>query len=280
MFDNACNVLVTGGSFISQKRGMNGIQYLVQAIATSAIHDSDERYDPPKCHPETRKTILEDIMAWIRNPSRSKRVLRLHGPAGAGKSAISQTIADLCQEFGLLAASFFFSRTSRERNTGSRLFSTLAYQLAIKVPQLKELIEEVIESDPAIVSKSMELQLKHLILEPLGQLRQASPQPLPQVIIIDGLDECIGFGECTPDKHQMDILQFILQALEDVKFPFCFIIASRPEFHILSQFDSPAYSQVTWRISLDNRKDVKEDIRVVLRSGFDGYTITLFMSSR
>ncbi|KAF8155501.1 hypothetical protein B0H34DRAFT_498297 [Crassisporium funariophilum] len=263
IFREAHDFIITGGEFTDQsKTGMNGIQWLHQAIAASAIHDSDERYDPPKCHPETRKVIIDDIMKWIQDRERSMKALWVHGPAGAGKSAIAQTIAELCQEYGLLAASFFFSRTSRDRNSAKRFFSTLAYQLAIAIPKLKERIEKVIEVDPSVVNKSMDIQLKKLILQPLSRIQLSSTQGLPRVIVIDGLDECV------EEKHQTDILQFIRMALKEDNFPFCIIITSRPEYHILGEFDSPAYRKIAWRLELNNRIDTREDIRIVLRAGF------------
>ena len=238
------------------------IHYLYPQITSSAIYDSEERYDPPKCHPKTRTTIIENILGWIRDPRKEKKVLRLHGPAGAGKSAISQTIAELCQEYSLLAATFFFSRDSRDRNTGKRLFATLAYQLAINIPALRDKIEEVIESDPAVVTKSMEVQLKKLILQPLAQIGFTRESASQCVIIVDGLDECLA------EKQQLDILQFIFLALQQPCFPFCFIVASRPEPRIVAHLDSRQYQDESWSINLNNRRDAKEDIRIVLRSGF------------
>ena len=206
------------------------------------------------------------ILAWIRDPQKQTKVLRLHGPAGTGKSAISQTIAELCQELSLLAATFFFSRDSRECNTGKRLVATLAYQLAMHIPALKDRIEEVIESDPGVVTKSMGVQLQKLILQPLAHIGFTPESASQCVIIIDGLDEC------SPEKQQLDILQFIFLAQQQPCFPFCFIIASRPEPRIVAHLDSPRYQDESWSINLDNRdnrKDAKEDIRRVLRRGFN-----------
>ncbi|KIM37206.1 hypothetical protein M413DRAFT_279410 [Hebeloma cylindrosporum] len=260
MFKSSSNLLITGGTFIDKSsNGLSAIHYLYREITSSAIHDSEERYDPPKCHPKTRTAIIGNILGWIKDPQKQRKVLRLHGPAGAGKSAISQTIAEMCQECSLLAATFFFSR---DRNTGKRLFATLAYQLATNIPALKEKIEEVIEAHPQLVAKSMEVQLKKLILQPLAQVG-SSLESAPQcVIIIDGLDECSG------DKQQADILEFIFFALQQPYFPFCFIIASRPEPRIVACLDSTQHRDKCWSINLNNRRDAKEDIRIVLRSGF------------
>jgi len=188
-------------------------------------------------------------------------MLRLHGPVGAGKSAISHTIAERCEQSGLLAATFFFSRNSSDRSTGRRLFATLAYQLAINIPAFRVKIEEVIESDPAVVTKAMKVQLEKLILQPLEQIGLTRESASQCVIIIDGLDECMA------ENHQ-DILKLIFFALQQPCFPFCVIVTSRPEPLIVTQLDSPQYRDKNWTINLNNRKDAKDDLRIVLRSGF------------
>ena len=94
-------------------------------------HNSAERYDAPKCHPQTRLAILEKIMNWIRdvtNPQ-SPRFLWIYGPAGSRKSAIAQSISGMCEREGIIIASFSFSRTVAERNNERSLISTLVNQI-------------------------------------------------------------------------------------------------------------------------------------------------------
>ena len=86
---------------------LNRFQY---SFATGAFHDSGERFDPPKCHPNTRVAVLAEIMQWMQHIEGSERVLWLYGSAGAGKSAIAQSIADMCAKLNLLVASFFFPK--------------------------------------------------------------------------------------------------------------------------------------------------------------------------
>jgi len=73
--------------------------------------------------------ILHQIAKWIDKLSNEDdgRVLWLHGPAGAGKSAIAQTIAEAYARYTVLAANFFFSRDGVRRNVIDHLFATIAY---------------------------------------------------------------------------------------------------------------------------------------------------------
>ena len=98
------------------------------------MHDSNERYDAPKCHQDTRKAVIEDIKSWVLDDSKDSLILWISAPAGSGKSAILQKIAELFQDSGGLAASFFFSRTAAQRQTEGRLIATIAAQLALSIP--------------------------------------------------------------------------------------------------------------------------------------------------
>jgi len=127
-----------------------GLQVLLNATSPGAAFDSQDRYPPAKCHPGTRKDLREEITSWIDKISREDedRILWLHGPAGAGKSAVAQTIAEDCAQRNILAASFFFSRGRPGRDTIERLFATIAYQLAISIPSSQPHILRSLTANP------------------------------------------------------------------------------------------------------------------------------------
>jgi len=87
----------------------------------------------------------------------------VYGPAGSGKSAIAQSIAEMCEEEMILLASFFFSRVDPSLNNVRPLIATIAYQITLNLPGVRDAINGAIESDPSIFSKSLAIQLKHLI---------------------------------------------------------------------------------------------------------------------
>ena len=100
---------------------MLGIELLGLKVAVGAAYNVAERYDPSQCRPYTRVAVLSKIMDWIEaRHNRRLRFMWLTGPAGTGKSAIVQTIAETCYEAGLLAASFF-SRIVADRNVDNHL---------------------------------------------------------------------------------------------------------------------------------------------------------------
>jgi hypothetical protein len=69
------------------------------------------------------------------------RFLWLYGPAGPGKLAIEQTVAELCYQMNVLAAIFFFSRGSvNGRNRKTFLITIIVYQLFVSVPEIRNFL--------------------------------------------------------------------------------------------------------------------------------------------
>jgi len=242
------------------------LKVLYDNIAAGAMHNSKGRYDPPKCHPDTRKAVLSDITSWISDHSKKTCILWLSTPAGSGKSAILQQIAEIYYKSGGLSASFFFSRTAKKRSTETFLIATLASQLATSIPATKPLIEGAIERDPSIFDRVLSEQMVRLVVYPLvyASLHPESSPPWPTLLVIDGLDECNG-GE-----RQAEILRILRMALLQLKssLPTLYLlIASRPEPAIVAVFDDEL-SDITHRLVLDNTYHPDRDIAVFLRSSF------------
>ncbi|KAF8798343.1 hypothetical protein BYT27DRAFT_6902617 [Phlegmacium glaucopus] len=284
--ESSSNTLITGGNFYKIEKGSvfnyqihtpthpttgterRGMRKLEKKIAPGAFHNSAERYDPPKCHPKTRTAVLKKIMDWVQGLEDSERrcyFMWLYGPAGAGKSAIAQSIAELCHELKLLAASFFFSRTSAGRNDHSRLIATLTYQLCLSIPEIRTYVEDAVELDPNIFSLSLETQVLKLIIEPLSYFRDNLSRYCnyihPMLIIIDGLDEC---------ASAVYVQRSVLQLLDGkLPIPMFFLVASRPEPDIQAFFTTEPMASITTTLALDDSYLPSSDIRVFIKARFD-----------
>src|ERR1700678_3367474 len=138
------------------------------SYATDAFHNSDELYDVILA-PALQLAVLDEHVQWVGEfeSALDEFILWPCGPAGAGKSAIAKKIAELAAEKDLLIASFFFSRTSPTRGTKDRLIATLAYQLALSIPDTRTHIEDAIERDPAVFKKNIQTQVDALLIKPL-----------------------------------------------------------------------------------------------------------------
>ena len=133
------------------------------------------------------------ITDWVDDADAPKRIMWVNGPAGAGKSAIAQTIAERYED-SRLAGSFFFLRGSEDRGVSDRLFMTLAWQLAFSIPETRPYIESVMKKEPLLYTKSIEVQFNRLIVDVFGNLLHDKPglYPKKSLVIIDGVDECAG----------------------------------------------------------------------------------------
>jgi hypothetical protein len=228
-------------------RSSEGLHILYRAAAGDATHDSEDRFPQPRCHPETRKKMLDVLQNWtcgIEPPTtlileddeseddssssdtNSSPIVWLHGPAGAGKSAIAQSLCQKLAEEGRLGASFFFKRGHPSRGNAKQLIATIAYQLALCLPDFNRHISQSIESDPSLVDKSLSIQLQKLIVEPCQQSTSAHPL----VVVIDGLDEC------EDESSQQEILHSVGHAVNEHQLGLQFLVASRPEPHIREIF--------------------------------------------
>ena len=244
---------------------------LEEAAVPGAFHNSLQRCDPPKCHKHTREAILDKIIDWVTKKIDSDSfIMWLYGAAGAGKTAIAQTIAELCEEYKLLLASFFFLRADSLRSNSKRLIATIAYQVAVVIPGVRGFMEAAIENDPHLLSRSLLTQFMALIVEPLERLFEISVGEhvdRPNLIIIDGLDECM-------DGTQVQILDMIFTVGQRSKFPFIFLVASRPELEILAAMGDGKIREGLTRLPLDNDITSFDDIRRFLQDKFDEIRLT------
>ncbi|KAF8347641.1 hypothetical protein F5887DRAFT_38428 [Amanita rubescens] len=239
------------------------IERLQQYVSEGALHDSRERSPQPTCHPNTRQEVLKIITDWVKDSHPRQRILWLNGPAGAGKSAIAQTIAERCSN-KQLAASFFFLRNSIDRGSATLLFTTLAWQLGKNIPEILPYLESAVEEEPLLPTKSIDIQFDRLIIQPFQKLLHDKPdfRPTKVLVIIDGVDEC------APDQDQLQLLGLIGNALSNAQIPLRFLMCSRAEAHIKETFGLEVVAKITNQITLDHRFSPDVDIRRYLEEEF------------
>ncbi|KAJ7888289.1 hypothetical protein B0H13DRAFT_2042505 [Mycena leptocephala] len=242
--------------------GESGLNILHRVSAAEAFHDPADSYDQPRCHPETRIEMQNKLWTWCINGEwlsgtdshdTEPTILWVHGPAGAGKSAIMQTLSQRLENAGRLGGTFFFKRGHPTRGNAKVLFTTIALQLAVNSSHLEPRISRIVEKNPTLVGRSIGVQLRELILKPC--LNLTSP---PRIIIVDGLDECEG------QNVQQDILR-LLRDFTQHRTPLRFVIASRPEAHIHEVFNELSFRGLYRAFNVESSF---EDIRNYLVAEF------------
>ncbi len=245
----------------------SGFDLLQEHVATSAVHNSKQRLDTPRCHEHTREAVLQDLLDWVSGTlPRTTWMAWLNGAAGAGKTAICQSLAELCIARGILVASFFFG-TDSTRNTIDRLVATLAYQVIQLLPKTKELIVQAIQSNPLIFELSLEKQFNDIIVKPLRSLHASDPT-WKLVIIIDGVDEC-GQTSQRGDLERKNLIFSIANVLRPMDLPFVVLFGSRRENDLVMAFKSPRVDINLSQFPLDDHYQPEIDIRLFLDDSFD-----------
>ena len=186
----------------------------------------------------------------------------MNGAAGAGKSAICQSTAEICIKRGIKVASFFFFRTDSTRNTIDPLVATLAYQIIQLFPETKDHIVQTIESNPLVFECTFETQLDVLIVQPLLRLQQLNPN-WQLLLIIDGVDECKG------NETQTNFIRVISKVLQRKELPLIVLFGSRCENQIQMAFNARNMAEILSRFPLDDHYQPDEDIRCFLTDSFD-----------
>ncbi|KXN81080.1 N amino acid transport system protein [Leucoagaricus sp. SymC.cos] len=205
----------------------------------------------------TRLSTIEETRSFCSVRLPSKRLLWIVGPAGVGKSAIMQTVAETCPNLG---ASLFFS--VNRRNDPTKIIATLAYQLATKHKQYCHYVHAHVTNSPDLMDKSMAALFEVLIAEPLAKHGIYQGEE-PLVIFIDGVDECDGIA---PQRKLVELISSLITKYPSA--PLVWVLASRPEPHITTLFES--FSMTLYHkieLSVQSNKS-REDVEKFLRDSF------------
>ncbi|RXW16609.1 hypothetical protein EST38_g9245 [Candolleomyces aberdarensis] len=259
--ENMINVGSSQNVQIGQGNRIDGWKMLLENTASNALHDSGARFDPPKCDEDTRVEVIQELMDWMQDCDAPQRLLCMTGAAGAGKSALQQTVAERCSGSNTLGSAFFFSAGDPTRNDLTHIVPTIACQIGLHNSALQNAIAKAVEKDPLIFGKKIKVQMDTLVVAPFkrvcasGELDRDS---FPHAILIDGLDECSG------EENQSELLFTIKHCLLDNDLPFRIFLASRPEWAIRSTLDPDPEGylyQLAYHIKLSDKYDATADIR-------------------
>ncbi|TEB24139.1 hypothetical protein FA13DRAFT_1797502 [Coprinellus micaceus] len=207
-------------------------EYLNPHIAHGAAHDSDERWNAPSCHEETRVAIREDIVSWIKHGEQDeepKRMMWLSSPAGCGKSAIAGSVAETCKKEDI------FRKNLNEQ----------ANRLILEPFRKVHNDQESRAGWPTVV-----------IIDGLDEVVAAQhPKPTDQQ------------SPSTSEDDQVEILRVLITLSKHASFPFRIFVASHPESNTTHFFTTDA-QDTTVRLFLDSKYNPDADVERFLVSKF------------
>ncbi|KZP06626.1 hypothetical protein FIBSPDRAFT_841952, partial [Athelia psychrophila] len=112
----------------AQEQARTRERYLARMLRTAANPTYDRQGKLP-CGEGTRVEVLAEIMEWRDDKyDQSQGFLWLTGEPGAGKSAITASIAGSCKDDGTLWAQFFINRNNVETTDPTLYFPSIARQ--------------------------------------------------------------------------------------------------------------------------------------------------------
>ncbi|TCD62238.1 hypothetical protein EIP91_007197 [Steccherinum ochraceum] len=188
------------------------------------------------CMPGTRTETLGRLELWLADDG-DYRLFWLNGMAGTGKSTIADSLARYARSEGIYGAGFFCSRDFDNARDLNRIFPSLAYQLAFRVPQYRDQLLNVLRTR-GYVPGDLKQQLVELILEPLKRIAATISRPI--VIIIDALDECHN-----DHSRPLPLILFLLRHSSDCRSARVkFFISSRPANEISQAFAIHAHDRL------------------------------------
>ncbi|OJA14139.1 hypothetical protein AZE42_06721 [Rhizopogon vesiculosus] len=206
---------------------------------------------------DNTRVALREGLRQVLNQS-DQTTIWLNGPAGVGKTSIAFTVAEGMKAAKRLAATFFCSH--RHTESISAIIPTIAYQLALAFPCIRDDIMRAIEIDGLLLSDAnfRVEQMRELIIKPLRMLRLR--RKTSYAIIIDALDECFSAEEAA------GLANLFTDNLSRSGLPVIHLLfTSRPEARICTAMQVPIYEIL---LTTEDENTV-QDVRFFLRTSLD-----------
>lgn len=168
-----------------------GWERLFQGVDTNAFHNSSTRKEISEVLPKQYQEVIRRAADWATASAVTEHTLWVHGSSCT--SSIARAVASLQEEGRVFFATYFVSENPDNEEVRTRFIPTIAYQLGLFFPRVREELGNILAHDPSILSRSISHQLDSLILQPLAPFLKPADDEVdgqhhPVVIIVDGCD--------------------------------------------------------------------------------------------
>ncbi|KAI9335425.1 hypothetical protein DFJ73DRAFT_663318 [Zopfochytrium polystomum] len=142
----------------------------------------------------SRQWLLKKVFKFLSpddpTAASANRVMWLKGVAGMGKSVMAAMVSRELQAQGMLGGLFFCKHDDECCSSARNLVLTLVFGLAKLSLQYGEILIQVKQDNPDILSRSVFEMMKVLLVQPLEKVVKAKKVILPVVLVVDALDDC------------------------------------------------------------------------------------------
>jgi len=209
----------------------------------------------------TRKSCLEEIVAWVASKSENGDLLQsntywIYGLPGIGKTSLAHSICASLHDQRNLAGAFFCRRDDPNLSEPGNIIPALIYKLARIFPPFRRIVANCLRDDPNLTPESMK---DSLFLDLLRTLPHTPNRFL--VFVIDAFDEC---GN---NRSRLAILRLLTSAAAHAPW-LKIIITSRPEADIQHFFDRLTQSSYL-RYDLATDQEASHDLRTFAITEFN-----------
>ena len=235
-----------------------GAKHVYDDIASDSL-DYAERVglnEAKKCLDGTRIEILNEIVDWMNNKdTTTPRIFWLYGQAGKGKSTIAHTIALHAQNVGMLGSCFCFSRVRQHEALQTKLFPTIAHDLAGRNLRVRRLLDEVVSNNYSSKKRpNVVEEWQKLIVEPLSKLEGSLTGNV--VVVIDALDE-------SGTEHTREAILYVLTTYgAELPATIRILLTSRPLLDIAEALNTGQHGILARSLDGTDIKSTISDIRL------------------
>lgn len=204
-----------------------------------------------------RKWLMKELEKWRINPDRSSRLFWIMGDPGVGKSAFAANFAHFGRD-KIIAVQFCEWDKNDHRNAG-RVFRSIAFQLATRLPDYRKLLLTLPEIDK-LDNKSAAEIFDYLLGNPLQSVIDGGQERY--LILIDALDEA-SEGERNP------LVETLARHVPRLPKWLGMVVTSRPE----SSVTSPLLGLNPYILdtsSEENKNDIRDYLHRELESLLEG----------
>ncbi|KAI4143733.1 MAG: hypothetical protein LQ341_002834 [Variospora aurantia] len=157
-------------------------------LAVSSSPEADFEFFQSRRMPGSCEWILQrpTFQSWLKDDSNRLRIIRVHGVPGCGKSILSAYLIELLQSLSHSCQFFFFREGDSTKKTVNSLLRSLAYQIAVQLPELRAQLQQLAEDATRLEKAESRVIWSKVFISRLCRLRLRRPL----YWVIDALDEC------------------------------------------------------------------------------------------
>lgn len=199
---------------------------------------------------EGRQWLMDKVLDWKNNPV-SKKIFCIYGVPGAGKSSF---LANLMHYNPEVLGTVFFEWNETQRNSIREVISSLAFQIASKLPDYRQQLLHKISSEDNVEKYNESELFRVLLTDPLNNCIDGNRTTY--MIALDALDEV--------SLEKKDMLALLLDCLEKLPAWIKIIVTAREETAVKALLTDAEQVTLDGEHS-ENKNDIKEYVSKRLR---------------